>query len=313
MKTTNFLFCSIIFLFSVISTAFAVDGKCYLLVEKSANFDPAVVESMALSIVNKYVDNVEPSPLGGLRALDCSYNVSLSETKDGFFISLSGPKINSLASSELTGMKGFTQALLRAVHKTFTKENRKTQICQAYKTLLAGDCQIVESLFYIYDANGKEIKNRDTVRAGDRFYVMIKPLTPLYAYVISKDSSNSLFKIFPNQQVTDIPNPLNANFRYFFPPQSSELIFEFDHNPGKEKLTFIFSAIPLKEITSYFSSGQALPTEIFEKRILSRGINLATKKKTMNVIMPNRSDQIREVDELKGKGVIVKEILLQHI
>ncbi|NQU64923.1 MAG: DUF4384 domain-containing protein [SAR324 cluster bacterium] len=313
MKKTNFIFFTIMVLCSINNLAFAENEKCYLLVEKSANFDPVVVQSTAFSIVNRYVEKVDLPPLGGLRPDACTYNVNLSETKDGFFISLAGPKINSIASSELAGMKGFTQALLRAVHKTFTTEDRKTQICLEYKSLLAGDCQIVEALVYVYDGNGHQIENGSTVRRGDQFYVMIKPLTALYAYVISKDSKSNLFKIFPNQQVTDIPNPLNANFQYFFPPQNSELIFEFDNNPGTEKLFFVFSATPLKEINSYFNGHTAPQGEDFEKRILARGINLSTKKKIMTIKLPNQKYQKKSVDELKGKGVLVKEVMLNHL
>ena len=300
------------FLFSATNPALAESKECYLLVEKSAAFDPTIVQNTALSIVSRYVEKVEPPPIGGLRQDQCTYRVTLTEGKGGSFISLSGQKINSIASSDLPGMQGFTQALLRAVHKTFTEESRKNEICLEYKSLLATDCQVVESLIYLYDANGQKIDNGNTVRAGDQFFVMIKPLTSLYAYVVSKDSNNNLFKIFPNPQVTDIPNPLNANFQYFIPPRSSDLIFEFDNHPGTDKLYFVFSATPLKEITRYFSGGKKTQTKEFEKQILTRGINLTTKKKTASVNLPDHDHQSMDVEQLKGKGVIVKEVVLNH-
>ncbi|MFH2130892.1 MAG: DUF4384 domain-containing protein [bacterium] len=312
MKKTTLCFCICILLFSVDGLSLAKENSCYLLIEKAANFDPVLVQNTALPIVNRYIETLELPPPGGLRLDACTYHVNLSETADGFLISLSGRKINSIASSDLPGIKGFTQALLRAVHKTFTEEKRKIEICLEYKSLLAGDCQVVESLIHIYDAHGKPIENGNTVRNGDRFYVMIKPLTALYAYVISKDSRNNLFKIFPNQQVTDIPNPLNANFQYFFPPQNSELIFEFDNNPGTEKLYFVFSATPLKEITHYFREGETPQAGDFENRVLTRGINLTTKKATVEIELPDKSHQKKDVEELKGRGVVVKEVVLNH-
>lgn len=292
---------------------YAEQRSCYLLIETSAHFDPTVVENTTLSVINAYVDKIELPPLSGIKTGDCTYNVSLSGGEDGYFISLSGPRINSIGSSELKGMRGFTQALLRSVHKTFTQEEQKLKICREYQKELAADCEVVESLIYLYDADGNKINDGQTVTAGDQFFVMIKPLTPLYAYVISKDSKDNLFQIFPNHQVTDIPNPLNANFKYFLPPQNSDLIFEFDHVTGTEKLYFVFSAVPLLEMNAYFETNQTPTAKDFEERVLTRGISLGKKKKTTKIRLPNKTLKVRNVEELKGKGVIVKEISLNHI
>ncbi len=313
MKITFTFVATLLFVFSFSSSLTAKSNSCYVTVEKSANLDPAIIQDTTIPILNKYVDAVEAIPLGGIRSNDCRYTVSLTESEGSVYISLSGRNINSLASSDHTGIKGFSQALLRAVHKTFTTDNQKSRICLEYPSLLATDCQIIESLFYLYDANGKKIENGNSVHAGDRFFVMIKPLTSLYAYVISKDSNNNLFKIFPNKQVTDIPNPLNANFQYFFPSTDSNLVFEFDDQPGTEKFYFIFSSVPLREITRYLSGDQTLEVEEFEKRILTRGIKLTEKKVSATVKLPKSGYQTKDVEELKGKGVIVKELVLKHL
>lgn len=312
MKTVPILFFALLITCSFITPIYAEQASCYLQIEKSAGLDPAVIQNTTLPVLNQYVDSVETIPLEGVRADDCRYTVELTRSEGSLFISLSGRKINAIASSDDSGMKGFTQALLRAVHKTFTAEAKKNRICQAYPSLLAADCRVIESLFYIYDENGKKIENGNTVQAGDRFHVLIKPLTPLYAYVISKDSNDNLFRIFPNRHVTDIPNPLNANFPYYFPPVNSDLVFEFDDNPGIEKFYFVFSAVPLREITRYFSGKNSVNVQEFEKEILTRGIKLAKKQKAVTVEIPNMGTEPKKVEDLKGKGVILKEIVLQH-
>lgn len=312
MKRFKLIFLIGIFLLGSTQALFAQSDTCYLLIEKSADLNPAEAETTVLPILNTYAEKIELPPTSGLRRDDCTYIVSASKGQEGMFVSISGRKINSIASSALTGIKGFTQALLRAVHKTFTTEKAKLKICRQYRYLLATDCKVVEAVVSLYDQNGKKIKNGQTVQGGDQFFVMVQPLTPLYAYIISKDSSGQLFNIFPNQQVTDIPNPLNANFKYFFPPENSELIFEFDEVKGTEKIYFVFSSAPFNEIDRHFKRTNAT-TEEFEQKVLTRGINLKVSKKKVKVQLPNQ--EIRDIDaeDMKGKGAIVKEIVLKHI
>jgi len=290
----------------------AGEEGCFLVVEESGGLDAVSIQNTAVPVLNEYVDRVAPIPQGGIRAQDCRYSVSLTRSEGSLFLSLSGRRINSLASSDEPGMKGYTQALLRAVHKTFTREDEKGRICRQYPALLASDCRMIEALFYLHDANGNRIANGSSVRSGDRFYVMVKPLTPLYAYIVSKDSGNQLFKIFPNRAVTDIPNPLNARYEYIFPPSDSDLVFEFDNQPGIEKFYFVFSAVPLREITRYFSGGSQKVSE-FEQRIMTRGITLVEQKKSVPVTVPKGGSEPKDVDELKGMGVIVREMTLKHL
>lgn len=309
---------SIFFTLSLSSTLFAADQNCYVHIEKSGNFDPNIILTSTVSIISKYVEEVQVPPPGGLRVKDCSYNVTLSESMEGFFLSLSGRAINSIGNSTIPGLKGFTQSLLRAVYRTIESESKKQGICQEYPDLMQKDCQPVGAIVMLFDEKGRPIEDGSDVRAGDRFNFMIRPTSSLYAYVISKDTNNSMFKIFPNDDVTMTKNPLIPGRDYYLPPQESELIFEFDNNPGEEKLYFLFSATPMNDPNAFFEKVEALEIKNRKNnanKMTSRGIGLAKSKGKVKVNLKSKKvkkdNALAEI--LTGTGMIIQTISLHHL
>jgi hypothetical protein len=310
-------FIAVLFTLTLFLNALAENQDCYVHIEKSGNFDPNIVSSSAISIISQYVEKVKIPPPGGFKMKDCSYNVSLSESMDGFFLSVSGRKINSIGNSNLPGINGFTQSLLRSIYRILESEDKKQDICRKYNDLMKGDCQPVEAIVMLFDDKGSPIANESDVREGDRFNFMIRPAAELFAYIISKDSNNNMFKIFPNEDVANFGNPLKAGNDYYLPPQKSNLIFEFDHNPGDEKLYFLFSSIPMNDPNAFFRKVEAL--EIKKKsnsgKITTRGIGLAKSKGKVKINLQTKKIQKDNAlaELLKGTGMIIQTISLKHL
>lgn len=299
------------------STALAENKFCYVQIEKAGNFDPNIILSSAVSIISQYVEEVKIPPPAGLRTKDCSYNVSLTESMEGFFLSLSGRMINSIGNSSLPGIKGFTQSLLRSIYRAEEDEVKQQNICQKYHDLMKGDCQIVEAVVILFDEKGHPISDGSDVHEGDRFNFMIRPASDLYAYIISKDATNNMFKIFPNTDVADFSNPLKSGHDYYLPPQDSALIFEFDHNSGDEKLFFLFSATPMNDPDEFFKKVESLKNNNMSSnnKITTRGIGLAKSKGKVKVNLKNKriqkDDALAEV--LTGTGMMIQVISLNHL
>ncbi len=301
---------------------FAASEKCYVLVNNTGSFKTDVVTSSSVSIISRYIEPVEAPPPGGVRLDDCSYSVHLTESPEGYYISLSGRHLNSIGNSTKPGMGGYTQALLRAVYRTFDSDDMKKKVCRDYKELLASDCKPVEAVIFLFNEKIEMIPEGSVVRTNDRFNIMIQPVIPLYAYIIALDSSGSLFKVFPNNNVTSQTNPLNAGNQYYFPPLESEVIFAFDNIPGEEKLYFLLSASPVDEIEAFFDnldggSQRNRNMDSFAKQFVSRGFKL--KKKTKQVTLKqtdtltNLSRQKVMAELLKGSGLLVKTVTLKHV
>jgi hypothetical protein len=326
----------IVFSFSVIliglllivsleTNALAEPGKCYILVEKAGNFDPNLVLASTVSVVSRYIEQVEAPPPGGLRLDDCTYTVNLTEAVSGYFISLSGRKLNSIGNSTRQGMDGFTQALLRAIYRTFESDELKATVCRDYANLLAEDCKPVEAVIFLFNDKGEMMQQGGIVKQNDRFNVMIQPVNTLYAYIVALDSSGNLFKVFPNPDVTFQENPLRAGSQYYFPPKDSDVIFAFDQIPGEEKLYFLLAATPVEELDLFFKNLEGVKSErdrqqavaTFERQFTTRGFKLKQKDQSVILEQTGGSSQLIQqkvmAELLKGSGVLVKTVTLKHL
>lgn len=298
---------------------------CYVVVENAGSFEADIVQSSAVSLVSRYIEKVEPPPPTGLRIEDCYYSVNLSESKDGIFVSLSGKLLNSVGNSNEEEIEGLTQALLRAIYRTFDSDDMKSKVCGDYAELLAADCKPVEAVVFLFNERREMLPQGSIVKENDRFNVMIQPVVDLYAYIVALDSSGSLFKIFPNPDVASQTNPLMAGSQYYFPPLDSDVIFAFDAIPGEEKLYFLLSSTPVDEIDAFFQNLEGIQSDLemsnavasFEKRFTTRGFKL--KKKTHNVVLKKNKNADNLINKqvmaelLKGSGVLVKTVTLKHV
>ena len=211
-----------IILFLVVPIFSSYADKCYVFIEKSGNFNPAIMESLSVSLISKYIEKVKAIPKFGIKEQDCSYDVSLMESMNGFQYSIVSKNINSMGTSKRPGLDGLTQSLLRALYRSKDGDSLKRRICNDYAELMAQDCRPIEAVVMLYNERGEIIPNGGSVREGNSFFVMLKPMADSYAAVFNKDSKGNFFRIFPNPQVSSQTNPLRANKQYFFPPQNSD-------------------------------------------------------------------------------------------
>ncbi|MCZ6645954.1 MAG: DUF4384 domain-containing protein [SAR324 cluster bacterium] len=180
----------------------------------------------------------------------------------------------------------------------------------------------VEATVFFFDGQGRMMEEGGTVRAGDRFNVMVQPAGDLYAYIINRDSQGNLFSIFPNLDVSSHGNPLQQGIKYYFPPKTSDLVFAFDENPGRERFYFLFSAVPLGDIDALFaklarvksSEARKAMAPILEERVVTRGIVMQSKSTQATIAAGGQGRSGKVLGELlKGSGAFVKTVMLHHL
>lgn len=294
--------------------------NCYLQIESAGNFDPIKIESIAVSLVSKYLGSVIRIPLAGISLKECAYIAGLTESMAGFQFSISGNGINTLGISKITGINGATIAILRAIYNSKNDDQLKNRICKDFLKLLAEDCKKVEAVILFFNENGQVIPDGATVSAGEPFYILIQPLVNLYANIINKDSRGNIFRIFPNKEVTNASNPLKANTNYFFPPRESPLIFKFDGTIGIESFFIIISPTPVHDIDNLISELKVTASDehkekiskILENQIVNKGVALGEK------IIPIKKVEWDKKLPPSGKlltksGAFVKVIRLKHL
>lgn len=292
----------------------AIAEQCYVVVDKSGNYNPTIVESLSVSLISKYIRKVSAVPLAGIKEKDCSFFVNLTESMSGFQFSLSSKTVNSLGTSRKPGMNGVTQSLLRTISRSSDEKQLKKRICNDYPDLMREDCKPIEAVAILYNEQGMIIPNGKSVREGDTFFVMLQPMADAYAVVFNKDSRGQFFRIFPNPQISAQANPLRAHQQYFFPPKDSDLILRFDENPGTETFYFVISSTPLEDLDEVYrsigSTGSNNGYSTLENRILTRGISIEKKKVSINSGYQNVPAYSKM---LAGTGVIVKKVQLNHL
>ncbi|MBF0238237.1 MAG: DUF4384 domain-containing protein [SAR324 cluster bacterium] len=294
---------------------------CYLLVERAGNFDGKLIQSLLIPIVNQYRVPVEPPPFSGVRPSDCTYTVSVSESMQGFLLTLSGPQLNIVGTSKTPGTDGVIHALLQGMYGTLTQTER-AQICNQYKHLMKSECQPVSAVVALYDQNLAPYREGREVREGEKFNVMLQPDDDVYAYVINRDTQENYFVIFPNTDVSQHKNPLKKGQKYYFPPLDSDVVFGFDHNPGQETFYFVMSTTPMNDLDELFvklqssknpSQYQATGAQL-EKAVASRGIALKKQSNSRPSTKVSNGELDSKLGELlQGNGAFVEMIRLSHV
>ncbi len=125
-----------LFFFLGNNTSFA--QECYLVVDKTGDYNPKTISDFAIPLVSAYIEKVIPVPRGGISTKKCQYEISLSESGEGITITLSGRNASAFGDAKRSGIGGVRQALLRAVYRA--KPNKKREICSLYSTIIPEDC-----------------------------------------------------------------------------------------------------------------------------------------------------------------------------
>ena len=110
------------------------DEKCYVVVDSSEDFDPSLLSNISISLISKFLRDVEKIPVGGITPDTCQYNVSVSKNNDTIFVTFKGEGLNSYGDSKLSGSDGFQQSILKSLYRSL--EDKRDLICQDYGTLL---------------------------------------------------------------------------------------------------------------------------------------------------------------------------------
>jgi serine/threonine protein kinase len=94
----------------------------------------------------------------------------------------------------------------------------------------------------------KEVSSSTSFRSGDRVRLTFESNIDGYLYVVQEGSSGRWTVLFPTPQINSGMNRIQKFQRYQLPPQSW---FEFDTNPGVEKLFVFLSKEPLGQLPGF--------------------------------------------------------------
>jgi hypothetical protein len=118
------------------------DGKCYVVVESSKDFDPSLLSNISISLISKFVRDVEQLPPSGITSDSCQYQISVSKNDDTTFVTFKGEGLNSYGDSKLSGSDGFQQSILKSLYRSL--KDKRDIICQDYGTLLEECNEVIE-------------------------------------------------------------------------------------------------------------------------------------------------------------------------
>ena len=94
--------------------------------------------NISVSIISQYVTKVEKDdplikrPLG--KSDSCLYEIDIEQTEGTLFLTVTGEGLNSYGDSELSGIKGFQQSLLKSLYRSL--KDKRRMICEDYGELL---------------------------------------------------------------------------------------------------------------------------------------------------------------------------------
>ena len=110
------------------------DEKCYVAVQSSIDFEPSLLSIISISLISKFVSEVEQVPSGGISTDSCQYQISVSKINDTTVVTFRGEGLNSSGDSKLSGLGGVQQSILKSIYRSL--KNKRGLICQDYATLL---------------------------------------------------------------------------------------------------------------------------------------------------------------------------------
>ena len=110
------------------------DERCYLVVQSSIDFEPSLLSIISISLISKFVSEVEQVPPGGISTNSCQYQISVTKNNHTTVVTFRGEGLNSSGDSKLSGLDGFQQSILKSIYRSL--KNKRALICQDYATLL---------------------------------------------------------------------------------------------------------------------------------------------------------------------------------
>ena len=133
----------------------------------------------------------------------------------------------------------------------------------------------------------QEVDPEKIFHSKERFYLSLESNDAAYLYVVLKASQGTWEVLFPNPDIDNGNNRLNARTPVLVPSPSNP--FVFDENPGTEKLFIVLSRQPEADLNEMIRSVQGrqsgIPASDFERLhgqmvLASRGIAVEGVKKS---------------------------------
>ena len=110
------------------------DEKCYVVVESSEDFDPSLLSNVSISLISKFLRDVENIPPSGVSSDSCQYQISVTKNNDTTFVTFKGEGLNSYGDSKLSGSDGFQQSILKSLYRSL--KDKRDIICEDYGSML---------------------------------------------------------------------------------------------------------------------------------------------------------------------------------
>ena len=105
--------------------------------------DPSFLSEIAVSMISRYMMEVEPIPLSGISSNACIYNVLLKMTENSLILTLTGKNLNTIGESRKKNKDGVQEAILRALYNTF--KTKREDICNDYGSFLSMECTLLSA------------------------------------------------------------------------------------------------------------------------------------------------------------------------
>jgi hypothetical protein len=146
----------------------------------------------------------------------------------------------------------------------------------------------------------QEVDPERVFRSGERFYLSLESNDAAYLYVILKSSQGTWDVLFPDPDIDNGNNRLNAKSPVLVPSAANP--FFFDENPGTEKLFIVLSRHPEQDLNNLIRSvkqdtpaGKAAPG----------GTAMASNRRTISDTDVSR---FKATTELASRGIAIEGV-----
>jgi hypothetical protein len=146
----------------------------------------------------------------------------------------------------------------------------------------------------------QEVDPERVFRSGERFYLSLESNDAAYLYVILKSSQGTWEVLFPDPDIDNGNNRLNAKRPVLVPSASNP--FFFDENPGTEKLFIVLSRHPEQDLNNLIRS---VKQDTPAGKGAPGGTAMASNRRT---ISDSDVSRFKATTELASRGIAIEGV-----
>ena len=110
-------------------------------IENKSLINPSLVYEIGISLISRYISEVNPLPPSGIPSDACIYNVLVTINEEKVISTITATNLNAYGGSRRKGEDGVQESILKALYNSL--ESKREQICEDYGSYLNQECSLM--------------------------------------------------------------------------------------------------------------------------------------------------------------------------